>query len=62
MIRSEFYWRRGSGMISVVRDGADLRTTLPLGPDLQALLNGSVSLSEGLHRCAGDALLDPLCN
>lgn len=62
MLRSEFYWRQDTGVISVIRDTADFRTTLPIGPNLEGLLGGSVSLSEGLHRCSEGSMNDPLCN
>ncbi|MFK8002222.1 MAG: hypothetical protein AB8H86_21685 [Polyangiales bacterium] len=61
MTRTHFVWRQDD-IVWVTRDQSLMRTTLPLGPNLEGLLDGSVSLSEGMHRCAGEAQLDPLCH
>ncbi|MFT5354201.1 MAG: hypothetical protein ACI9KE_001404 [Polyangiales bacterium] len=62
-IRFEARWRPGVDMISVTQHLNELRTTAPIGANLEALLDGTVSLSDGLHSCAREsALTDPLCS
>ena len=63
LVPFEAFWRPGDDMVWVVRGADHLRTVLPVGPNLEAILNGSVSLAEGMHRCSiTEGHHDPLCH